>query len=313
MKVVDFCGGLFRSQNTKENPPKKSARKAVIRKQKSAGTQPLQSPPAGPKSPPQNLPINPVVKPPSARRVFCDSEGLLAPGGSSEHGFWDTFGYPLDMVEAPVLKCACDPSVAGGRGKSRCAPSQTLLLVRGACSEKMAQIDNIRHETLPTLTAQQNFAAIFFVDCSAKPAGKLAICTLRFENAASLSTELGRSHASEKLWRSLRFGQQENFKENFSPKFPLLFTAKLVRNSGKSFMTRFCSGHPRQKARKIRGHMKVLGSFAGVTSRIVVFAVLKRCHFQETRSRIPRMTYTLIKNITIGNTILTVHEFFGGK
>ena len=37
-----------------------------------------------------------------------------------------------------MLKCTCDPSVAaGGRGKGCSAPSQTILLVKGVCFEKM--------------------------------------------------------------------------------------------------------------------------------------------------------------------------------
>ena len=41
------------------------------------------------------------------------------------------FGCLLGMVEAPMLKCTCNPSAAaGGRDKVCCAPFQTTLLVK---------------------------------------------------------------------------------------------------------------------------------------------------------------------------------------
>ena len=69
--VFFFCSGIFWSQNAKEKSAEKSAGKIhPIRKQKSAGARPLGNPPARPKNPPQNLPTNPLLKPPSTRRVF---------------------------------------------------------------------------------------------------------------------------------------------------------------------------------------------------------------------------------------------------
>ena len=50
------------------------------------------------------------------------------------------FGCLLGMVEAPMLKCTCNPSAAaGGRDKVCCAPFQTTLLVKNVRFEKTAQ------------------------------------------------------------------------------------------------------------------------------------------------------------------------------
>ena len=67
------------------------------------------------------------------------------------------FGYLLGMVDAPMLKCTCNPSVpAGGMDKVCCTPFQTTVLVKSVRFEKTAQKlqKNIRHVTLPPLAAQ---------------------------------------------------------------------------------------------------------------------------------------------------------------
>ena len=50
------------------------------------------------------------------------------------------FGWLLGMVEAPMLKCTCNPSAAaGGMDKVSCAPFQITLLVKSVRFEKTAQ------------------------------------------------------------------------------------------------------------------------------------------------------------------------------
>ena len=50
------------------------------------------------------------------------------------------FGCLLGMVEAPMLKCTCNPlAAAGGMDKVCCAPFQTTLLVKSVHFEKTAQ------------------------------------------------------------------------------------------------------------------------------------------------------------------------------
>ena len=50
------------------------------------------------------------------------------------------FGCLLGMVEAPMLKCTCNPSpAAGGRGKLCCAPFQTTFSVKSVRFEKTDQ------------------------------------------------------------------------------------------------------------------------------------------------------------------------------
>ena len=50
------------------------------------------------------------------------------------------FGCLLGMVEAPMLKCTCNPSAAaGGMNKVCCAPFQTTLLLKNVRFQKPAQ------------------------------------------------------------------------------------------------------------------------------------------------------------------------------
>ena len=51
---------------------------------------------------------------------------------------WTLFGCLLGMVEAPMLKCTCNPSaVAGGMDKDCCAPFQkTTFLVKNVRFDK---------------------------------------------------------------------------------------------------------------------------------------------------------------------------------
>ena len=164
--AVDFCGGFFGRKMQKKNPPKKSAGKSASRKQKirRRTNPPPPNPPARPKDPPQNLPTNPSVKPPSTRRVFSiekdcswrrlQSTDVKPPSTrrvfsiekdcswrrlqSTDSG--TLFGCLLVMVEAPMLKCTCNPSAAaGGMDKVCFAPFQTTLLVKSVRFEKTAQ------------------------------------------------------------------------------------------------------------------------------------------------------------------------------
>ena len=135
-----FCGGFFGRKIQKKNPPKKSTGKSASRTQKiRRRTTPPRNPPARPKNPPQNLPTNPPVKPPSTRQVFsieedCSWRHLQSMDSGT------LFGYLLGIVEAPMLKCTCNPSAAaGGMDKICCAPFQTTLLVKSVRFEKTAQ------------------------------------------------------------------------------------------------------------------------------------------------------------------------------
>ena len=118
--LVAKCKRKIRRKDPLENPPAEN--------KKSAGARPPRNPPARPKNPPQNLPTNPPVKPPSTRRVFsiekdCSWRRLQSMDSGT------LFGCLLGMVEAPMLKCTCNPSAAaGGMDKVCCAPFQTTFL-----------------------------------------------------------------------------------------------------------------------------------------------------------------------------------------
>ena len=122
-----FCGGFLvakykrkiRRKNPPENPPAENT--------KSAGARPPRNPPARPKNLPQNLSTNPPVKPPSTRPVFSiEKDRSWRRHQSMDSGTF--FGCLLGMVEAPMLKCTCNPSAAaGGVDKACCAPFQTTL------------------------------------------------------------------------------------------------------------------------------------------------------------------------------------------
>ena len=101
-----------------------------------------------PKNPPQNLPTNPPVKKPASgtgcfkctpgfsrlRRRFSSWRRLQSMDSGT------LFGCLQGMVEAPMLKCTCNPSAAaGGRDKLCCAPFQTTLLVKSIRFEKTTQ------------------------------------------------------------------------------------------------------------------------------------------------------------------------------
>ena len=133
--AVDFLVAKYkrkiRQKNPPENPPAEN--------KKSAGARPPRNPPARPKNPPQNLPTNPPVKPPSTRRVFSIEKGCSWRRLQSILS-GTLIGCLLGIVEAPMLKCTCNPSAAaGGMDKLCCAPFQTTLSVKSVLSEKMAQ------------------------------------------------------------------------------------------------------------------------------------------------------------------------------
>ena len=134
--AVDFlvakCKRKIRRKNPPENPPAEN--------KKSAGARP---PPPKSASQAQKSAAKPTNKSacqtPSTRRVFsiekdCSWRRLQS------MAFGTLFGCLLGMVEAPMLKCTCNPSAAaGGMDKVCCAPFQTTLLVKSVRFEKTAQ------------------------------------------------------------------------------------------------------------------------------------------------------------------------------
>ena len=107
-----FCGGFLVAKYKKEKSQKKPLENPPAETKQTAGARPPRNPPARPKNPPQNLPTNPPVKPPSTRRVFSiENDGSWRRLPSMDSG--TLFGCLLGMVEAPMLKCTCNLSVAG--------------------------------------------------------------------------------------------------------------------------------------------------------------------------------------------------------
>ena len=144
MEVVDFCGGFFGRKMQKKNPPKKSAGK-IRRKIRQPKT----------KNPAAHDP--PEIRHPGAKSAAKPTNKSACQTSKYTPGFFSMekvcswrslqskdsgtlFGCLLVMVEAPMLKCTCNPSAdAGGRGKVCCAPFQTTLLVKSVRFEKTAQ------------------------------------------------------------------------------------------------------------------------------------------------------------------------------
>ena len=122
MEVVDFSGVFLGRQNPKEKSAKKICQK--IRHPKT-------------KNPPEHNPAKTTGRITKSAAKSTDKSGRqtskrtlgflrlrrFAPGGMPSER---TFGYPLGLVEAPVLKCTCDPSDAtAGNVNGVCfAPSQ---------------------------------------------------------------------------------------------------------------------------------------------------------------------------------------------
>ena len=96
------------------------------------------------------------------------------------------FGCFLGMVEAPMLKCTCNPSAAaGGKDKVCCAPFQTTLLVKNVRFEKRPKNNKkIRLATLPTLAAQAHRPAPNLV----RSKGSLRILQVRVYNQFGTDT-----------------------------------------------------------------------------------------------------------------------------
>ena len=151
-----FLRWIFWSQNTKEKSAEKNRRK--IRQPKT------KNPPAH--DPPEKSPFQAqksAAKP--TNKSACQSSKYtpdffrlrrLALGGFFRAWILGHSGCLLRMVEAPILKCTCNPSsAAGGRDKVCCAPFQTTLLVKSVRFEKWPKNnEKIRYTTLPTLAAQ---------------------------------------------------------------------------------------------------------------------------------------------------------------
>ena len=140
MEVVDFldfCGGFDKMQNKisrkkpPENPPAENKKSAGARPPpKSTSQAPKSAAKPTNKSACQTSKYTPgfsIEKACSWRRLQSMDSGTL-------------FGCLLGMVEAPMLKCTCNPSAAaGGRDKVCCAPFQTTLLVKSVRFEKTTQ------------------------------------------------------------------------------------------------------------------------------------------------------------------------------
>ena len=141
MEVVDFSVDFldFLVAKYKRKIHRKIRRKSASRKQKIRRRTTPRNPPARPKNPPQNLPTNPPVKPPSTHAGFFSIEKVCSWRRLQSMDSGTLFGCLLGMVEAPMLKCTCNPSAAaGGMDKVCCAPFQTTLLVKSVRFEKMA-------------------------------------------------------------------------------------------------------------------------------------------------------------------------------
>ena len=138
--AVDFCGGSFWSQNTKEKSAEKIRRK--IRQPKTKIPQAH--------DPPEIRQPVPKIRRKTYQQIRLSNLQVHAGLFSIEKDCsgrrlqnmdsWTLFGCLLDMVEAPKLKCTCNPSAAAGGMDQVCrAPFQTTLLVKNVRSEKTAQ------------------------------------------------------------------------------------------------------------------------------------------------------------------------------
>ena len=134
MEVVDFAVDFLVAKCAE-----KIRRKICRVKTKNRRHTTPPNPQARPKTAPQNLPTNPPVKPPSTRRAFSIEKACFWRRLQSMHS-GTLFGCLVGMVEAPMLKCTCNPSAAaGGRDKVCCARFHTTLLVKSVRLEKTAQ------------------------------------------------------------------------------------------------------------------------------------------------------------------------------
>ena len=141
MEVVDFCGGFFGRKIAKVKSAEKIRWK--IRQPKT------KNPPAH--DPPEIHQPGPKLRRKTYQQIRLSNLQVHAGLFSIEKacswrrlqsmGSGTLFGCLLGMVEAPTLKCTCNPSTAAaaGRDKVCCAPFQTTLLVKNVRFEKMAQ------------------------------------------------------------------------------------------------------------------------------------------------------------------------------
>ena len=122
---VEFCSGFLGSQNIKEKSAERMRRKTCQpRTEKPPAHDPTEIHQPGPKIRRKNFQQRrrsnlqvrarffSIEKACSWRRLQSMDSGAL-------------FGCLLGMVEAPMLKCTCNPSAVAGRDKVCCAPFQT--------------------------------------------------------------------------------------------------------------------------------------------------------------------------------------------
>ena len=134
--AVDFLVAKYkrkiRRKNQPENPPaeNKNIRRRTTPPKSASQTQKSAAKPAN-KSTCQTSKYTPgffsIEKDYSCTRLQSMDSGTL-------------FGCLLGIVEAPMLKCTCNPSAAaGGTDKVCCSPFQTTLLVKSVRLEKPTQ------------------------------------------------------------------------------------------------------------------------------------------------------------------------------
>ena len=136
----EIFGGFFAVDCLVTKYKQKSAGKSASEKQKICQCKtPPRNPSVTPKNPPQNPPTNPPVKPPSTCRLLsieqaCSWRRLQSIDSGT------LFGRLLGMVEAPMLKCTCHPSVAANwRDKVCCATLPDNTFCQSVRSEKTAE------------------------------------------------------------------------------------------------------------------------------------------------------------------------------
>ena len=122
-----FLVAKYERKIRRKNPP---AENPPAENKKSAGAQPPEIRQPGPKIRRKTYQQIRLSNLQNTRRVFltekdCSWRRLQSMDSGT------LFGCLLGMVEAPMLKCTCNPSAAaGGMDKVCCAPFQTTLLVK---------------------------------------------------------------------------------------------------------------------------------------------------------------------------------------
>ena len=111
-----FLRWIFGGKKHKKNPPKKSTGESASRKQRIRRRMTPESTSQAQKS---------AAKP--TNKSACQTSRISGA----------LFGCLPGMVEAPTLKCTCNPSAAaGGRDKVCCAPFETTLIVKNVLRKR---------------------------------------------------------------------------------------------------------------------------------------------------------------------------------